>query len=175
MAEQQVVDITDLAVLGEQFPVRLMQLGFRFIQVMDEVGWDQYRSILPPMCTVPAGPFLMGSDPQRDPDAEKYEMPQHRVTLEAYSMSTYPLTIAEYACFVQATQRVEPEDWSSQQLRPDHPVLSVSLVDTMAYADFLAQVTGEPWRVPTEVFMSPATAHPMKMASPPSAHCHSRC
>jgi hypothetical protein len=40
MEERQVVDITELAVLGEQFPLRLMQLGFRLMQVIDEKARD---------------------------------------------------------------------------------------------------------------------------------------
>src|SRR5579871_1056066 len=91
MAEQHKVDITELAVLGGQFPLRLMRLGFRLIQVIDDQGRDQFRYISPPVCDVPAGPFLMGSDP-----------PQLMI-VNAFALSTYPLTVAEFACFAQAT------------------------------------------------------------------------
>jgi len=53
------MDITELAVLDEQFPLRLMQLGFRLIQVVNAMGRDQFRYMLPPICEVPAGLFLM--------------------------------------------------------------------------------------------------------------------
>src|SRR5215472_10304233 len=150
MAEQSIVDITDLAVVGEQFPLRLMQLGFRLMQVVNEGGQDQFRYILPPVVAVPAGPFLLGSDQQQDPDASDNELPQHTVTLAAYDIGAYPLTVAEYACFVQATNRKAPDEWGNQQQRPDHPVVSVSWNDVLAYAQWLAQVMGETWRLPTE-------------------------
>src|SRR5262249_51332862 len=78
------------------------------------------------------------------------ELPLHEVTVSACQIGRYPLTIAEYACFVQATRSAEPEDWSAQQVHPDHPVVSVSWNDVLAYARWLAQITGERWRLPSE-------------------------
>jgi hypothetical protein len=37
--------------------------------------------ITPPLCTVPAGPFLLGSDLTRDKQARDAELPQQTVTL----------------------------------------------------------------------------------------------
>ena len=150
MTANPAVDITELAVLGEQFPLRLMQLGFRLMQVMDESGRDQVRYVVPPICAVPTGPFLMGSNKKHDPEAQDDEVPQHIVQLPAYSIGTYPLTVAEYACFVQATQCAVPDAWIRQQRQADHPVVQVSWQDVLAYMQWLAQVTGEPWRLPTE-------------------------
>jgi formylglycine-generating enzyme required for sulfatase activity len=150
MADQHVVNITELAVLGEQFPQRLMQLGFRFMQVIDGSGRDQYRYVTPPVCKVPGGPFLMGSNKQHDPDAQDDETPQHTVTLETYHIGIYPLTVAEYACFVQATDYATPDDWGNQERYADHPIVYVPWRDALAYTQWLTQVTGEPWRLPTE-------------------------
>ncbi len=151
------VDITELAVLGEQFPLRLMQLGFRLVQVLDDTGHDLFRYVIAPVCLVPAGPFLMGSDPHQDAAADANELPQHVVVLPAFAISTYPLTVAEYDCFVRATRHREPgtsygrSSWQQQCAeRMDHPVAAVSGEDILAYADFLTQVTGERWRLPTE-------------------------
>jgi hypothetical protein len=47
----------DSDVPPERFPPRLAQLGFQGRVVKG------IEVILPPVCTVPAGPFLMGSDP----------------------------------------------------------------------------------------------------------------
>ena len=41
--QQQKVDVTELASLGEQFPLRLVQLGFRFMQVVDAAGREDLR------------------------------------------------------------------------------------------------------------------------------------
>jgi len=150
MAEQHAVDITELATLGEQFPLRLMQLGFRLMQGIDAAGRDQYRYVLPPVCAVPAGPFLMGSDEDGDELAADDELPQHTVTLSAYEIACYPLTVAEYACFVQATNRAAPSTWTDQQQHPDHPVVYVSWDDVLAYSQWLALMTGKDWRLPTE-------------------------
>ncbi len=150
MADRQVIDITELAALGEQFPLRLMQLGFRLMQVADETGQDQFRYIVPPLCKVPAGPFLMGSDKKRDSYAYDEELPQHTVTLGAFEIGTYPLTVAEYASFVQATNPILPRAWSQQQQHADHPVDAISWHNALAYTQWLTQVTGDLWRLPTE-------------------------
>jgi len=165
MAEQQVVDITDLAVLGEQFSLRLMQLGFRLMQVVDDHGYDQWRYIVPPLCEVPAGPFVMGSNQHLDPQARGNELPQHQVVLDAFAISTYPLTVAEYAYFVQVTNHHEPStvrvSWRKQLAeRWDHPVIPVTWKDMLAYARWLSQVTGESWRLPSEAQWEKAARGP---------------
>jgi formylglycine-generating enzyme required for sulfatase activity len=77
----------------ERFPRRLVDLGFS----ADILAGTEV--ILPPLCEVPPGDFLMGSDPARDPQAYDDEQPQHRVSLGAFRMARYPVTVAEYACF----------------------------------------------------------------------------
>jgi len=64
MSKHQDIDITELAVLGEQFPLRLMRLGFRLMQVMNERGYDLVQYVMPPVCVVLEGPFLMGENKQ---------------------------------------------------------------------------------------------------------------
>jgi formylglycine-generating enzyme required for sulfatase activity len=105
--------------------------------------------IVPPVVPVPAGAFTMGSDKQRDPQASDDELPEHWETLPAYQMGKYPVTVAEYACFVRVGQR-QPQDWQGQLAKLDHPVVYVSWRDALAYAAWLAQLTGQPWRLPTE-------------------------
>ena len=78
------------------------------------------------------------------------------MTLGAYQMAIYQLTVAEYACFVKATNRSEPPAtggiaWQEQLTeRQDHPVVCISWHDALAYVQWLAQVTGEPYRLPSE-------------------------
>jgi len=55
------------------------------------------------MVCVPAGPFLMGSDPKRDPDALANEFPQHSVTLPAFWIDSTEVTNAMFTAFFQAT------------------------------------------------------------------------
>jgi formylglycine-generating enzyme required for sulfatase activity len=155
MAAPPVMDITELAVLGEQFPLRLMQLGFRLMQVMDAAGRDLCRYVIPPVCTMPAGSFLMGSTRQRVPEACYYELPQREVLVPALQIGKYPVTVVEYACVVEAGAGEEPTThggitWQQQQHYPDHPVVGISWHDARAYARWLAHVTGQGWRLPTE-------------------------
>jgi formylglycine-generating enzyme required for sulfatase activity len=111
---------------------------------------DGVAVITPPLCDVPAGSFLMGSDPKRDPEAHYSEQPQRRVEVPAYRIATYPLTVAEYGCAVRAGALREPPEWARQSQRPDHPVVQVSWKGAITYFGWLAQVTGEPWRLPAE-------------------------
>jgi formylglycine-generating enzyme required for sulfatase activity len=106
--------------------------------------------VLPPLCFVAAGPFLMGSDPAEDPDAYPDEQPQHAQDLPAYAIGRYPVTVAEYVRFVAQTGRRAPPRWRVQVDRPELPVTNVTWHDATAYAAWLAERTGEPWRLPTE-------------------------
>jgi formylglycine-generating enzyme required for sulfatase activity len=157
MAEQHVVDITELTVLGEQFPLRLMQLGFRLMQVIDTAGRDQVRYVVPPVCVVPAGPFHMGSDSHQDSQVEEPECPQCLVSLAPFAIGTYPLTVAEFVCAIQAgavlelfSDAIASLTWEGQLLRPDHPVVNLNWHDARDYARWLAGVTHQPWRLPSE-------------------------
>src|SRR5205807_827830 len=96
--------------------------------------------IIPPVVQVSAGPFLMGSHPD-DSQAYHEEKPQHTVTLPAYQIGKYPLTVAEYACAIRAGAVIEPVpadhmgwvsgrepiSWEVQSRHPDNPVVGISL------------------------------------------------
>ncbi len=138
-ARQQLLSILK----PDRFPTRLAQLGFA-AQARNGV-----KFIVPPVCAVPAGEFVMGSDPRRDKEARPEEQPQHRINLATFSIGRFPVTVAEYACFVETGQR-QPQQWPSQMQKLDHPVTYVSWDDAVAYAAWLAQTTGQPWRLPTE-------------------------
>jgi formylglycine-generating enzyme len=76
------------------------------------------------MVRVPGGDFWMGSD---DPLARPNERPVHRVHVDAFWMDRHPVTNAQFAEFVRATDyRTTAErapDWEQikQQLPPDTP------------------------------------------------------
>jgi len=86
----------------DRFPPRLVELGYRVTFL------NGAEVILPPLCDVPAGPFLMGSDPTTDKHAQPDEQPQHWVTQGAFQIGKFPVTVAEYACFVRANGQVAP-------------------------------------------------------------------
>jgi toxoflavin biosynthesis protein ToxD len=115
-------------------------------------GWavDGVAVIRPPVVDVPAGPFLMGSDPAREPDAADSEQPQRVVQVAAFQIGVFPVTVAEYYYAVQAEAVRPPSNWAKQMPRPDHPVVYISWKAALAYAAWLAKTTGERWRLPTE-------------------------
>jgi len=138
----------------------------------------------PEMIPIPAGPFLMGtSDAQVRDMLERFdwakklkedglfdrEQPQHEVTLPAYAIGRYPVTNAEYAAFVEAAGHAAPPHWRDGRFSEplaDHPVVNVTWRDAVAYADWLRERTGQPYRLPTEAEWEKAARGP---ASPPHA------
>lgn len=100
--------------------------------------------------TILAGEFLMGSDKQKDPQAndnELNELPQHHVYLPEYRISCVPVTNAQYKMFVEATCYRFPEHWKNEDFpigQETHPVANVSWTDAQAFCDWAGV------RLPTE-------------------------
>ena len=105
------------------------------------------------MVLIPASEFLMGSDPQKDPEARGFEQPQHTLYLPDYYLAKTPVTNAQYLAFVQSTGYERPQHWEDKKPprgKEDHPVGYVSWHDAVVYCRWLAEVTGKPYRLPTE-------------------------
>ena len=95
---------------------------------------------------VPAGEFLMGSDPKVDKDASGDEQPQHRLYLPEFYIGKYPVTNEQYAAFVKATRQAAPQHWENGQIpagKGDHPVVNVSWEDAVAFCRWLSQASGK--------------------------------
>ncbi|GAB4396520.1 MAG: formylglycine-generating enzyme family protein [Anaerolineales bacterium] len=102
---------------------------------------------------IPAGEFLMGSDPKVDKQAYSDEQPQHKVTLPDYWMAKTPVTNAHYAAFLAATQHRTPGHWKNgkpPQGKENHPVVYVSWDDAAAFCQWLSQKSGHKISLPTE-------------------------
>jgi formylglycine-generating enzyme required for sulfatase activity len=116
---------------------------------------------LPELVEIPAGPFVMGSDPEIDPLAfpnERWSESTYQGTVElpAYSIGRYEVTVAQFRAFVEATGfRADPRALEGP---PDLPVRFVSWPDALAYCRWLERtpqlgpLVQEGWRVtlPTE-------------------------
>jgi formylglycine-generating enzyme required for sulfatase activity len=105
------------------------------------------------MILIPAGEFLMGSDPKKDKRAKDAEQPQHTLYLPDYYLAKTPVTNARYAAFVQAVGHHLPSHWQGGKPprgKEDHPVVNVSWEDALTYCRWLAEVTGKPYRLPSE-------------------------
>ncbi len=129
----------------------------------------------PELVIVPRGRFQMGSD-----DAEKGrpEGPLHTVRIRrAFALGRTEVTVGQFRRFVEQSGyqvapgcrvqeaapgpagRVEWRDDASRgwrdpgfvdALREDHPVVCVGRVDALAYVEWLARTTGQPYRLPSE-------------------------
>ncbi|MFE0042425.1 formylglycine-generating enzyme family protein [Streptomyces albireticuli] len=82
------------------------------------------------------------------------ETPQRTVRLDDFWIGTYPVTNWEYRTFLDFTGRAErPSTWYLGAFpydRGNHPVAGVRPEDADAFADWLTETTGHPWRLPTE-------------------------
>ena len=102
---------------------------------------------------VPAGEFLMGSDPKKDKHARSEEQPQHTVRLDGYLIGRYPVTNQQYLAFMQATKRKPPVHWVSNKMpigKEAHPVVKVGWQDAWDFCEWAAKISGAPVCLPSE-------------------------
>ncbi len=95
---------------------------------------------------IPAGNFLMGSDPANDRMAFENErwsaqQRQGRVELPTYYIGRYEVTIAQYKAFADAA--AYPTDPIVLSSHSNHPVTSVSWTDALAYSRWLERTMKE--------------------------------
>jgi formylglycine-generating enzyme required for sulfatase activity len=95
---------------------------------------------------VPAGEFLMGSDPSKDKYAQPNEQPQHRVELSEYYIGKYEVTNAQYAVFAKEQR----PNWQMPAGKENHPVVNVSWNDADDFTKWMSDKTGKTIRLPTE-------------------------
>jgi formylglycine-generating enzyme required for sulfatase activity len=149
-----------------QVPRRLSRL--HWVDLFEADGFAKLRGALdfeigqrqpprqpfePVLVLIPAGEFVMGSDPGRDKDAYEREKPRHSVYLPEYYIARTPVTNAQYAVFVQAVNHKLPLHWNAGKPpagKEDHPVVKVSWYDAIAYCNWLTKATGRPYRLPSE-------------------------
>jgi len=127
------------------------------------------------MVEIPGGTFPMGTaaadrliDPRTGKPA-KNDAPRHEVTLQAFAIGRYEVTVAEYRAFVAATGHESSggcmefskkdsftisaaANWDDPGFpqAENAPVGCVSFFDAVAYTDWLRATTGETYRLPSE-------------------------
>lgn len=117
----------------------------------------------PEMVRIPAGPFLMGSDKNKDKKAYDDELPQHMLELPEYWIGKYPVTNRQYQVFIQESNYRPPPNWDGDQYpegKADHPVVHVTWHDALAYCDWLREKTGKPYTLPSEAEWEKAARGP---------------
>lgn len=137
---------------------------------------------------IPAGIYLMGSERVADKAANQDETPQHRVYLSDFYVAKTPVTNAQFDAFVKAKNYqttaekigsayvwigstwdvVHGADWrhpggpkTGIAQKTDHPVVQVSWFDANAFCDWLSEVTGLTFRLPTEAEWEKAARAPL--------------
>jgi len=86
---------------------------------------------------IPAGPFLMGST-KYDQEALADEMPQHKPSLPGYYIAHYPVTVAQFRAFVDASGYI-PEAENSLHGRLNHPVVDITWYEAIKYCQWLTE------------------------------------
>jgi formylglycine-generating enzyme required for sulfatase activity len=146
---------------------------------------------------IPGGTFLMGAQvenpdaPNFDLDAARWEGPVVEVTLAAFQMRKYPITVEEYAHFVldrgyeqeefwspeaiewlQEQRITSPLDWEKQLLKPNCPITGLSAYEADAYCEWLTSNALEKYkyRLPTEAEREYATRRTLTEKFPWGAH-----
>ena len=143
------------------------------------IWWDQRtaetnaKQAIGDMVSIPGGTFYMGDSGRH---GYSNEQPVHPVTVPAFRMDKYEVTVGQFRRFVETTgYRTDAErnagselgcrilaggmsDWlpgSSWRnpgfsIEADQPVVCVSWNDAQAFAAWLTRHTGEAFRLPTE-------------------------
>ncbi|MFD5510821.1 formylglycine-generating enzyme family protein [Streptomyces sp. NPDC059761] len=98
------------------------------------------------------------------------ECPEHTVEIADFWIATYPVTNGEYRAFLADTGLEErPTTWYLGAYpwdRSNHPVAGIRPEHADAYAAWLTERTGHPWRLPTEAEWEHAAKGPEGLPYP---------
>jgi formylglycine-generating enzyme required for sulfatase activity len=124
-------------------------------QEFDDCGGADW---CPRMVTIPGGNFIMGA-PVSEAGSHDLERPQHPVAIRRFAAGKYDVTRGQWAAFVSATRRPDPEvtgntncTWREPgfEQMDDEPVVCVSWDDAQDYVRWLSQRTGQIYRLLSE-------------------------
>jgi formylglycine-generating enzyme required for sulfatase activity len=91
----------------------------------------------PEVVVVPAGDALLGNPPRTE-------------HVNVFAIARRPVSVAEYATFVDETQHAPPAEWGKKRPATDRPLEGVSWADAVAYCRWLTVGTGRIYRLPDE-------------------------
>ena len=94
-----------------------------------------------PMVLIPAGPFTMGSH-----DGFPNERPEHTVTLDAYYIDRYEVTLSLYRKFLEEGKHESPSTWDDEAAMTvgDRPAIGIKWESAATYCRWAGK------RLPTE-------------------------
>jgi formylglycine-generating enzyme required for sulfatase activity len=70
----------------------------------------EHAHLIPPLTYIPAGRYCIG----RDDPPHTYEAPRHEVELGGFHIALFPVTNAEWACFMRADSYEDPRWWITE-------------------------------------------------------------
>ena len=121
---------------------RQQQEGQQFVQ-------DLGNGVDLKMVVIPAGRFVMGS-PKDELDRDSDET-QHPVTLSTFFLGKYPVTQAQWSAITALPQINRSLNSDPSRFKgSDRPVECVSWWEAVEFCDRLSQLTGRPYRLPSE-------------------------
>ena len=98
------------------------------------------------MACVPEGWFDMGHASGLD-----CERPVHRVWVDAFELACCQVTNADYERFLHARNFAPPPFWQDTNFNhPQQPVVAISWLEAERYCQWLSEVSGRRYRLPTE-------------------------
>jgi formylglycine-generating enzyme required for sulfatase activity len=132
-------------------------------------AWAADTVTEPPMASIPAGAFAMGSSTTNAAPPYPVEQPVHEVRIAAFQLAEYEVTVGQFRQFIKATGhktestcwRYAANEWGMENAKASwdapayqqgeyHPVMCVTWTDARAYTAWLAAQTGKPYRLPSE-------------------------
>lgn len=122
-----------------------------FRQALEDAFEESYRKRVQPMRAseknastegmvfFEGGSFVMGNNDVRE------EAPAAEVSVRAFWMDPYPVTVAQYRAYLEATGAPEPKFWRDPQCNgANQPVVGVTFAQACAYAEWAGK------KLPTE-------------------------
>jgi formylglycine-generating enzyme required for sulfatase activity len=109
------------------------------------------KIILPEMVYVPSGNYVIGSTDE-NVDAHDNEKPLHTVELSSFEIGRWPVTNAEYACFIEANGYKDEQYWKTELARRWLRGENIAGGPLSYYMDFWKQArANKDWKTQFEV------------------------
>ncbi len=84
-------------------------------------------------------------------EGQEEERPVHGVHVDAFEMAALQVRNRDFAPFLEATGHPAPSHWNDPDFNhPDQPVVAVNWFEAVKYCDWLSNLTGRRYRLPTE-------------------------
>jgi hypothetical protein len=142
--------------------MRTLLLIFPYIFLFLNICAQEY----PEMIYIAGGPFTLGSNVYREDNITYDEFGNSRylyeevdAIIDAFEISRTEITVEQFSSFVEQTgyqtvhQRLDGKGdqyWEGFSEKSDYPMFYITPFDAIAYCQWLSDVTGEVYRLPSE-------------------------